>query len=78
MIAQVELLIKREIYNLFNFNICVDGNKVTTEIACIDVYEPKNFEKVFDLDALCNAISESVKNLLEEIDQHEIEETSYY
>ena len=40
------------------FNIHVDGNKVTVEIADMDIVEPKNFEKVFDLDALCDAIRE--------------------
>lgn len=40
------------------FNIYVDGDKVTVEIADMDIVEPKNFEKVFDLDALCDAIRE--------------------
>lgn len=40
------------------FNIHVDGSKVTVEIADMDIVEPKNFEKVFDLDALCDAIRE--------------------
>lgn len=50
-----------------NFNIYVDGDKVTTEIADIDVYEPKNFEKVYDLDALCDAISEIAEKAAYEI-----------
>lgn len=40
------------------FNIYVDGDKVTVEISDMDIVEPKNFEKVFDLDALCDAIRE--------------------
>lgn len=40
------------------FNIHVDGDKVTVEISDMDIVEPKNFEKVFDLDALCDAIRE--------------------
>lgn len=40
------------------FNIHVDGDKVTVEIADMDIVEPKNFEKVFDIDALCDAIRE--------------------
>ena len=50
-----------------DFNIYVDGDKVTTEIADIDVYEPKNFEKVYDLDALCNAISKIAEKAAYEI-----------
>ncbi len=41
-----------------DFNIHVDGSRVTVEIADMDIVEPKNFEKVFDLDALCDAIRE--------------------
>ena len=44
------------------FNIYVDGDKVTVEIADMDIVEPKNFEKVFDLDALCDAIKEIAEN----------------
>ena len=44
------------------FNIHVDGDKVTVEIADMDIIEPKNFEKVFDLDALCDAIREIAEN----------------
>lgn len=40
------------------FNIHVDGDKVTVEIADMDIVDPKNFDKVFDLDALCDAIRE--------------------
>ena len=40
------------------FNIHVDGDKVTVEISDMDIIEPKNFEKVFDIDALCDAIRE--------------------
>ncbi len=40
------------------FNIHVDGSRVTVEIADMDIVEPRNFEKVFDLDALCDAIRE--------------------
>ena len=41
-----------------DFNIHVDGDNVSVEIADMDIVEPKNFEKVFDLDALCDAIKE--------------------
>ena len=41
-----------------DFNIHVDGDRVSVEIADMDIVEPKNFEKVFDLDALCDAIKE--------------------
>ena len=44
------------------FNIHVDGDKVTVEIADMDIVEPKNFDKVFDLDALCDAIREIAEN----------------
>lgn len=40
------------------FNIYVEGDNVTVEIADMDIVEPENFEKVFDLDALCDAIKE--------------------
>ena len=40
------------------FNIHVDGDKVAVEIADMDIVEPKNFDKVFDLDALCDEIRE--------------------
>ena len=34
----------------------------TVEIADMNIVEPKNFEKVFDLDALCDAVIEIAEN----------------
>ena len=44
------------------FNIHVDGEKVTVDIADIEVPRPKDLERVFDLDALCDAIKEIAEN----------------
>jgi hypothetical protein len=40
------------------FNIHVEGDKVTVDIADTDIVDDHNFDKVFDLDALCDAIKE--------------------
>lgn len=40
------------------FNIHVEGDKVTVDIADTDIVDDRNFDKVFDLDALCDAIRE--------------------
>ena len=44
------------------FNIHVDGERVTVDIADIEVPRPKDLERVFDLDALCDAIKEIAEN----------------
>ena len=45
-----------------DFTIHVDGDRVTVDISDMDIVEPRNFEKVFDLDALCDAIREIAEN----------------
>jgi hypothetical protein len=44
------------------FNIHVEGDKVTVDIADTDIVDDRNFDKVFDLDALCDAIKEIAEN----------------
>ena len=45
-----------------DFTIHVDGDRVTVDISDMDIVEPRNFERIFDLDALCDAIREIAEN----------------